>query len=716
MAALIEDLRLATPPAALSVRPQGLVSYLQVAGITPPTPPPPEGKKAKKFTAKLVVTGSSNDLVQYGRVPRIYGKRRYAPPLAALPIEEPEGSKSFLRLLFTFGYGPLKLTDLKIGDTPIDAFSGVEYEIREGRPGDTPVTIYPDLTGDDLLDAELKKDSWVSRETQGEVDSFAIDILFPDGCAEFTSSGSLKPETVKVRMQYRKAGAAWPTSDNINKLVVTETTRTAFTRSVKVSVTKAKYEIRVMRESVDATTNKTTRTKWSSLRSFTNGSPVALSSLCLVAMRIQGTKQLSGIVDKFHAQVESYLIDWNGVSWAERLSRNAAAVFRDLCQKEVNKRPVADAAMDLATIQAWAEANTAAGRNFDFIFDDEGTLEERLRFVAAAGRASLAFKDGGKYSVVRDILQTPTAPPLFTPANSWAFRASKAFVDRPHALKVTFTNPAKGDADDERLVYDDGYTVANATKFERLDLPWCSSADTAWKEGRYFIAAGRLRPETFELEVDFEHFPVTRGDLVRVNHDVILVGTGHGRLKSVTVDGGGNCTSVVLDNAVTMESAKTYACGVLRADGLYVVGSVVLNVGEQTTISFSPAIPAASGPPKVGTVFAFGEATKESAEYLVQGIRMLPRFAARLTLVDAAPGVHSAETGTIPGYDPKITVPPPAAQPVAASAPQALSVQATKETVQGATKTPYLGGVKILLGKKKTGKAALKKWAKRGSA
>jgi alkylhydroperoxidase family enzyme len=48
--------------------------------------------------------------------------------------------------------------------------------------------------------------------------------------------------------------------------------------------------------------------------------------------------------------------------------------------------------------------------------------------------------------------------------------------------------------EDERIVYADGYSSANAERFETVDLMGCTNAEQAWREGRYHLAAGRLRP------------------------------------------------------------------------------------------------------------------------------------------------------------------------------------------------------------------------------
>ena len=80
-------------------------------------------------------------------------------------------------------------------------------------------------------------------------------------------------------------------------------------------------------------------------------------------------------------------------------------------------------------------------------------------------------------------------------------------------------------------------------------MPGITDSDLVWKHGRFHIAQLRLRPETYELVTDFENLKVTRGDRVRVNHDVILVGVGAGRVKSVAA---GSPQGVVMDESFVL--------------------------------------------------------------------------------------------------------------------------------------------------------------------
>jgi hypothetical protein len=263
----------------------------------------------------------------------------------------------------------------------------------------------------------------------------------------------------------------------------------------------------------------------------------------------------------------------------------------------------------------------------------------------------------GKFSVVRDVPQTVPVQ-HFTPRNATGFRGLKTFTRLPHGLKVRFVNPEREWQQDERIVYADGYGEANAIRFETLELFGCTEADLAWKHGRYHLAAGKLRPETYELSCDIDHLVCTAGDLVKVSHDVPLWGGGWARVKAVGTDGNGDATSATLDDVVVMEAGKSYAVRFRLADGSSVYASAQTEAGETKTVAFPQPIPAATGPAP-GDLAMFGEADRESADLLVKAIRHAGDFRATLILVDAAPGVHDADTGSVPAFDPQITVPPP---------------------------------------------------------
>jgi hypothetical protein len=149
----------------------------------------------------------------------------------------------------------------------------------------------------------------------------------------------------------------------------------------------------------------------------------------------------------------------------------------------------------------------------------------------------------------------------------------------------------------------------------------------------------------------------TRGDRIAFSHDVPLFGQGGGRVKSITVNGSGQATTVTVDEPMTM-TAGSYGIKYRRSsDGVIVARQVVTVAGTFSTFTFSSAVPVGSNPAP-DDLFSFGTLTSETIDGIIIRIEMLRDLAARIVMVDYAPGVYNADTGPVPPYDPQITLPP----------------------------------------------------------
>ena len=246
---------------------------------------------------------------------------------------------------------------------------------------------------------------------------------------------------------------------------------------------------------------------------------------------------------------------------------------------------------------------------------------------------------------------------LFTPRNSWAYEGELDHGPMPHGYRIGYLDAERDWQADEVVVYDDGYGAGNATRIERVEWPGITSRAQAWKEGRYHLAQRRLRREVHRITVDFEHLACERGDLVALQHDVIAVGLGAARITARD-DDGETAASVTLDTPMTMEDGKDYGLRVRRV----VAGAQVTTLyrvatepGQQAILAFVDP-PALDDAPSVGDLCAFGEYDRETLRVLIRDIEPRDELTARLTLIAEAAGVHTAAQGTIPPYDPKITV------------------------------------------------------------
>lgn len=443
-------------------------------------------------------------------------------------------------------------------------------------------------------------------------------------------------------------------------------------RSLTWAVPTGQYEVRLRRTTADTTDPRILdKVYWTALRSIDDTDPVQMAGVARVAIRIKATDQLAGVVDQFNLIATSIVREYDQVedAWIRRATRNPAALYRHVLQGRANHRPVADARIDLAELESWSVDCVTKGWTFDAVIDFPGTVYERLNDVAAAGRASFGMRNG-LYSIVRDKPQTVPVQ-VFTPRNSRGFRGSKVFATLPHAFRVRFLNAAKDYQEDERIVLDDGYQLDGkdafgnaapglpaATIFEELQFFGATSPDLAWKHGRYYIAVARLRPEVYEFETDLEHLVCSRGDLVLLTHDVPLLGLAAGRIQQLNHGGGGELLSIDVDEACPMDAVGPYTIRVRFGDGLIWSRSIIAIAGEHRKLFFTVPVPAGDPKPQRGDLFVYGPTGQETRELVIKSIDIDRDLGGRITAVDHAPAVHTAETGTIPPFDSGITRPP----------------------------------------------------------
>lgn len=181
-----------------------LAGRLAINALAPPARP---RFSAQKESPTLFIQGAQNRATPFGRVPRVLGRHRFVPPYGAYPYTETAGGEQYLRLLFVWGYGPLHITDLKIGETALSEFEGVEVETRQGYDDDAPLTLYSNsVLQNDLGVSLTAEDGFILRTTEAEADEIGVDITLPRGLVRFSGSGGRRAASVRIEIQYSPAG------------------------------------------------------------------------------------------------------------------------------------------------------------------------------------------------------------------------------------------------------------------------------------------------------------------------------------------------------------------------------------------------------------------------------------------------------------------------------------------------------------------------------
>jgi len=654
----------------------GLVTSL-IAGALSPVPKQRNAGRQEAYEARYSIAGIRNEARPYLPIPKIYGRRvRHYPVLAAQPYSEIAwGEEQFVRAVFDVGYGPLAISDIKIGDTPIEHLQDCEYQIRYGYSTDTPITLFPSQVREVALNIQLRQvDGFVLQTTEPDADEAILDVTFPGGLQRITDRNVKLGVAVSFEVQVRPlSGGAWqnPTlTAPASGITITggafeiaANSKSAIRRTVRVLFpSRNQWQVQVRRLTIDDQSDNTGKNQsvtteesyLTAFRSITNTQPFTKTGIARIAIRVRASNQLNGQIEQLNCTVTSILPVWNGSSWVEQQTRSPAWAFCDVLRGSANARPLAASRIDLARMLEWDAQTTADGVTFDALLDQRSSVAEVLDDIAATGNA-VRITRNGLYSVALDNTKT-TVVQHFTPRNSRNFQSTKLFATRPHGLEVLFPNEATEHQQDKIRIYDDGYTAANATLFETLELPFTTSAAQAWRRGRRALFTARLRPEIYSLETDIEHIVCEPGDLVKVTHDVPLWGVSAARVRSLATSGS-NTTGVVLDAAVTMTGGVSYACRFRLATGDTLLTPVNTAAGEQTALTFATPVATTSGP-AVGDLVLFGVSGSESVDLVVRSIEPLADMGARITFQDYAPAIQSAASGAVPDFDPQITLPP----------------------------------------------------------
>lgn len=660
----------------------------------------------EKFTRLGGITGSRNQIMPYGTVPRIYGKRKIFPPMSARPYTEIVGNQQYMRLLFNLGSGPLHLSDPKIGDTsigyfnstnqyvPNNNFEGIQIDVGESPSlyASSVNEVSPGANYD--IDPEEGFVGPIShtRTTSPDTEEISVDVTFPMGLFAIGEDGNTKGLWMHWRFEYSPVGQNnWTMitpSNIVDRVNFGEwaptysgwrslgNKRETWRGGISWKVPKGQYDVRVTRVNESMTSHQVTQrfenAVWSALRSITHETPTRLDGTVQLAMRVKATDQVNGVLDNFSVVAESRLANYTGSSWnvptfnplngsgtGGIVTSNPAWILADILCGSDNARAIPYSSLDGASFASFASNCDSEGRMCDIIMDAQRTVLQSLSVVGSTGRGSIAWNDG-KYKVIQD---TEESVPVqhFTPRNSWGFSSTRVFADLPHAFRVQFVNPEADWQTDEAIVYDDGYSedgtncrfpgpggsCREATKFDLIDLEGVTDWEHAWKEGRYRLAEARLRPEVYTLNADIESIVCQRGDYVLVSHDVPLWGGGAGRITNIS----GN--TVTLDEVVTMESGNNYVIRVRNSLGGSYLKTVSFQAGTHSEITVNNTANIA-----VGDLFMFGETNRESTPCKVLSVEPQDNLSARLTLIDAAPEIYEADQGPIPDFNSNITRPP----------------------------------------------------------
>lgn len=700
---------------ALTYAAVGVVGAMAVNAIVPPYVAAPASYDASGGDIKYSLEASGNQVNRFGSVLVVLGKHKIYPQYAANPYTEQVGNDTYLRLLLNWGYGPLEVSDIKIGDTPIDDYNNVEYEFDPMYSPDDPLTLFPGSVQEENIGLSLDTSgNTITRTTAINTEELSLDFSFPAGMyGKSSESGREFALTRSFTAEYRKSGTdewlplnisseeLWETrtekvtkikwdfgiggakprivtttkvtrvyvgTNATNRINITAQSKTAFVKSYRYRFEEAgQYDIRITPtnngytgQMPDGYYIHVSSCHWSVMRSFKSDVPVKLDGLALSAFYIKATDQLNGTITDLTGVVTSILPDWDKETqtWIDRPTNNPASIFKAVLQENMINKPLLDKQIDLKQLQHWHEYCEENGFECNLIIEKALPLNDLLGKIASTGRATPAWLDGKRTVIIDD----PKLPKqVVTPRNSWDFSATKEFIDIPHAWRIPFANEEKDYLTDEYIVYADGYNADNATVYETLSFEGVTKPDQIYKMGKYYHNVAKLRPETYNFSMDIENLVCNRGDVMIIHHDVPAYGIKSARIKQVILDDNGDCTAVILDDFVIFEQDKSYylrnrykdgSFGIFNITNQYVADDVN---GEKYTMYFEKPLTDLDIPNE-GDLCMIGVNEIETAKVLIKSITPQNDLSALIEAVNYDENIYSLDT--IPPFESKITLAP----------------------------------------------------------
>lgn len=629
------------------------------------------------------IQGARNRLAPFHGVPEVLGTHRITPFLGGQSYTEVSGEFVYSRQIFVHSLGKVQVQDERLGDTPLSLYEEVSKEdFFDGNLAD-PSNIYPAFVDPNDLNKGLDLDADYSVVlTAQDTDEAIVQISFPRGLYSIDPrTGSIENWYVDYEIRYRpESGEEYQTFSYRETRAMQNSFAVAH-RFILPERGQYRFEVKnITVRDAEATAGRGAyEIVWSGLQSFQNSSPVKANyPVSGKTIRIRGSKQLSGAIDDYNCVASRLIPDWNGEEWVDdQVTSNPASIARYLLTSEFAYDPLDDDEYDGEWFEEWHAFCEENGFRYNSYIDYEADLEELLNEIATAGRASFTILDN-KYSLIID-RPTDIVVNHITQRKSYDYSYVRTFSKKIHALRCPFLNEEKGYIQDEVTVYADGYNKTNATEFFTQDFPGVTNAEQIWKLGRYYLAYMEFRPDMHKVTMDTEHIVGTRGKRVKFSQDVAMIGLGTGRVKTVVVDPDDEswATGVVVDEEIAMSAGQSYGAEFWLASGEALKVALTTVPGKSTELSFATRVPVADAP-AAGDIFSWGESQSVTMDALIHSVIPQNELTAEVYLVRYAPQIYDADKGAIPALETVITVPPEFRRP----SPPVLGTIQSDESVQ----------------------------------
>ena len=431
------------------------------------------------------------------------------------------------------------------------------------------------------------------------------------------------------------------------------------------SLEAASYTIKLSRLSDDSSDSKVIDDVYvGSIRAVKNENPVRperASQLTIVELKIKASEKLNQVVKQLNFIAESKLPVYLGygtgtLQWRYAQSRNPASAAIYAMQGEVAQQKLSDSEIDWPAFEKLYTWCVAHQYECNAYITESISISGLLSAIASTCRAEIV-RLNGKITVIQDI-ERDSFVQIFTPRNSHDYSENIALGDVPDALNLNFVDSDAGFAQGQARIYNtpNGNYAGEPETTQDVELWGVTNSEQARKLGMYKYAVTNHRALIHRFSVDFEYLMCTKGDWIKYAGDIALAGITQGRTTEIILGTNGEILGFECDEALPMESGKSYAVRIRKNSGESVLLDVQNTADTSKKFLFAEPI-SQSGAPKAGDLFVFGERGNEAIDLIITDIQCGENLSAELVCVEYSPEIFGVDNPdfVLPDFENKIS-------------------------------------------------------------
>ena len=538
------------------------------------------------------ISGARNQLRPYDPLPMLFGRVRIAPDLLSKPYTWYEGNDQYLGLLLCAGINVGRMEELHNGDTLLSSYEGVQVShAGYSQMPEQPIPLYSNA--DTIDGAELEDTgAWVERTTSADTVRIQINLEYVLGGTGTSGKSYFVSETVEA--QYRVTGATnWmPLASQTFRSEKFDVRRATLGRDVE----RGQYDVRVRMLGQGNYSGKNTQKndfQWTTLTSV-QADDADYTGLSRTGVRIKATGQLSGTPDELRAVGYADPIPvWNGTSWETVESSNPGAQILAYARgirrsgRLLGGMALADAQIDIASLQAFMLHCAANGYSYDHYIKDARNHEQVLSAIALAGFGQITWA-GGRLGVVWAAQEQPLSGVVnMATIKKGAFQVDYNLSNAADGIEYSYFDAATWETKTLRVPAPGVTTMLNPAQVSGEGV---TTEAHAARLARWHLAQSLYQYKDISYSTDIEHLSYQRLSLLALQHDMTQWGYG-GRVHAA-VNASGTVTLTLDEPVPAPASGNAYIGLRIPGERVYRVLRVKPFAGESRTVELADAWPA----------------------------------------------------------------------------------------------------------------------------